>query len=272
LIETIFSLIENSRGWNALALALVSAILYALVSNVAWRLSHLPVSEIGAGWQRAATQPVLRPLYQIVRLLFYVGMPFAALYFGWIDLRAMGLGALDWADGVRWTIIILLAAWLFLMVIWLPYLRATSDVPPVSQAALSFPRRMVELIYMQAHWAFYRAAGIVFFTGVIRGELYWGALLGLALTCLEAFANPQVRSQLTRVGEADSVVWNAGQAVLNTFAFLVTRNLLFVVGIHFMLEVSVPHVRQPRAVQTPPTEPLPTPKPVSKQPPNEFRI
>ncbi len=253
MIETIQALIASSRGMNALLLALGSCLVYAIASNV----STLPF--FANALRTADTNSSLLPrtavgaLQELARFGFYLGVPFFALLVGWIDVRAMGLGLVDWAEGLRWAIVILLAAWLILMVIWLPYLRATSDVFASPNASLSLPRRLVELIYMQAHWAFYRAAAIVFLQGVIRGdEMYWGAGFGLALICLEAFTNPRLRQHLARVGEADSVVWNAGQAALNAFAFIVTGNFYLLVLIQFLLEFSVPHLRAPRNVPLPP--------------------
>jgi hypothetical protein len=167
---------------------------------------------------------------------------------GWIDLRSFGLGVIDWAEGVRWAIIILLAAWLLMMVIWLPYLRATRDIAAPPSPLRSPARRVVELVYMQAHWAFYRAAMIVFLTGVLPNEIYWGSVVGLGIICLEAFLNPAIRQALLSPGTADRVVWGVGQAVINTLSFIVTRNLLLLVLIQAVLEITVPHTR-PEAPQ-----------------------
>jgi len=243
LLESLLSLIETSRGGNAAALALVSAVFYMLIANFAWRMAHTPPTASDAGRRATFEQPRMRALYELLRLGYYVGMPFLALYLGWIDLRSVGLGWLDWADGVRYAIVILLAAWLLLIIIWLPYLRVTANIYARPSALQSFPRRIVEMIYMQAHWAFYRAAAIIFLNGVIADSYYWGSVLSLGLVLLEAFANPQIRQQLLRVGEADRIVWNAGQAVLNTLGFLGTRNLLLLVLIQFALELTVPHLR-----------------------------
>ncbi len=238
---------------NALFLALGSFCVYAIASNVA--AQPFFTNALRRADTSLFSRNVVGILFELARFGFYVGVPFLALLFGWIHLRAMGLGFVDWAEGLRWAIVILLAAWLLLMVIWLPYLRATSDVLTAPDAQRSIARRLVEMIYMQAHWAFYRAAMIVFLQGAIRGdEGYWGAGLGLALVGLEAFTNPRIRQQLTRIGEADTVVWNAGQAVLNTFAFIVTRNFYLLLLIHFLLEFSIPHLRAtsaPRAYPTP---------------------
>lgn len=224
-------------------MALVCFAIHALAANIAWRVTNAPDSNLAQQLRQASEQWFARAAFQFLRLVFYIGIPFIALYIGWLDLRVVGLGLLDWAEGVRWAIVILLAAWLLLMIIWLPYLRATARVPAPPGTTLSFPRRLVEIIYMQAHWMFYRAAAITLFSGVIPDAFYWGAVFGFGLIALEAFADPRVREQLTHVGSADIHIWNLGQAVLNTLGFVVTRNLIMLVLIQLALEFTVPHLR-----------------------------
>ncbi len=258
MIETFLALVQSGRGWNAVALALGSFCVYALVSNFAARPFF--VERFGARQAPRGLVPTtaLGIAIELVRFGFYVGVPFLALYMGWIDLRAMGLGVVDWAEGLRWAIVILLAAWLLLIVIWLPYLRATPDVYAAPETSPTFARRMVELIYMQAHWAFYRAAAIsLFLPQIIPDNGYWGTACGLALICLEAFSNPRIRQQLAMLGQADSVVWNFGQATINALGFIVTRNFFLLVLIHFLLEVTVPHVRAARPASNLPPRTVP---------------
>lgn len=257
-METFFAILENSRGWNAMALALGSFALYVAAANLAWQIANAPNSAAARQLRSLAAPRGALALYQAVRLAYYIGIPFLALYFGWIDLRAFGLGLdVDWADGTRWAIVIVLAAWLLLMLIWFPYLRATLAVPATPETQHTFPRRLVELIYMQAHWAFYRAAVIVLLTGILPNPFYWGTAAGLGLTLFEAFLNPRVRARLGRVGDADALVWGMGQAFINALAFLVTRNLLLLVLIHFLLELTVPHLRPMREPQRAPVPPPP---------------
>lgn len=243
MIETLFTLLESSRGLNAFVLAIVSWLMYAIASN----LAVLPSVTGRLGALESNTRLVPRTAFgavvELLRFGFYVGLPFLALLLGWIDVRVMGLGTVDWAEGARWAIIILLAAWLLLMVIWLPYLRATADVPAAPNSIRSFPRRLVELVYMQFHWAFYRAAAISLLIGIIPDAVYWGVAIGLVMVCAEALTNPRIRQHLNRLGEADAVVWNAGQAVINALAFLVTLNFYLLIMIQFVLEVTVPHLR-----------------------------
>jgi hypothetical protein len=246
--ETLLAILQNSRGWNAALLALGAFAIYVIGTNTAWRVGNAPESGMAKTMRAWSAKRGVRALYQLVRLAYYLGLPFAALYLGWIDLRSVGLGALDWAEGMRWAIVILLAAWLLLMLIWLPYLRATMDVPAVAGAQASFPRRMVEMIYMQAHWIFYRAAAITLFTGVLTDAFYWGAVAGLGLTSVEALLDPRLRARLQSIGTADSLIWNFGQAFINAVGFLATHNLFLGLMIQFLLELTVPHLRAARAV------------------------
>lgn len=256
MLELINSLIETSRGWNAFALLLISFFLYALMSNLAALPFFSARFHVLQSSRSVLPKTAFGVVIELLRFGFYIGVPFAALSLGWINLPSMGLGQVDWAEGLRWAIVVLLAAWLVLMIIWLPYLRATADVPAAPNLNDSFPRRLVELIYMQAHWAFYRAAAIGLFTQVIPDNGYWGTALGLGIVSLEAFTNPQIRERLGRMGSAEPTVWNFGQAAINALSFLVTRNLYLLALIHLALEITVPHTRtapQPKVSRLAPT-------------------
>jgi hypothetical protein len=265
ILDTLVAILENSRGWNAAILALISFSIYALVSNLS-TLSiireQLASLESGGGvLPRTAAGAVL----ELLRFGYYVGIPFLALYFGWMDRRVMGLGLLDWAEGLQWAIILLLAAWLILMAIWLPYLRATSDVLALPNAQRSFARRSVEIIYMQSHWAFYRAAAITLLTGIVPDAGYWGVAIGLGLIFLEAFTNPEIRQRLAKLGQADNIIWNSGQALINSLGFLVTANFYLLILIHFILEISVPHLRAAHARRSAPYPSVFTPQRVREK-------
>lgn len=258
MLDTLLAIVEAERDWNPVVLVLLSFLLYAIVSNLA--TSRFVTTRLGAveSSRSALPRSAVGIVLELLRFGYYLGIPFLAVQLGWVNLRALGFGQLDWAEGIRWAIIILLAAWLILMVIWLPYLRATADIPAQPNTTLSFPRRLVELIYMQAHWAFYRAVAIGFFTGIIRGDIYWGAAAGLFITFLEALTNPRNRAVLSVVGQADTVVWNMAQAVINALAFIVTVNFYLLVLIQLVLELTVPHLRSARSAQPSTVSPIVT--------------
>lgn len=263
MTENLFALLQNSRGWNAVALALGAFVVYVVGTNIAWRAVNAPHSSLATNMRAWTTQRGARALFQSARLVYYLGLPFLALYFGWVDLRSVGLSGRDWTEGMRWTIVILLAAWLLLILIWLPYLHATLDVAATPQTQFSFARRMVEVIYMQAHWLLYRAAAIMLFTDVLDDALYWGAIGGLGMICIEALLDPRLRARLQSIGAADAPIWNFGQAFINTLTFLATHILWLGLMIQFLLELTVPHLRATRAT----TRPAPTTAPAAQAQP-----
>jgi hypothetical protein len=246
----------------AAALVAVSMLLYIAGSNLAWFYRTRPEGGFAGRIRSRAASPYVRALYELGRLVYYVGVPYVALILGWVDLRALGLGYLDWADGLRWTIVLALATWSLLMFVWVPYLRATSNIPVrLNSEVLSWSRRAVEVIYMQAHWAFYRAACILILISFFKDDVavYWGTSAGLALIFLEAWADPRVRRSLTHVGQGELALWSAGQAIINTVGFVLTRNVWLLALIQLTLEFTVPHLRAvPR--------PVPPPVPVRRAP------
>jgi hypothetical protein len=238
-----------------------SLILYVAGANIAWYNPFRASSRPAQYLRRFTDTSLTRALYEIRRLVFYVGVPYVALYLGWVDLRAMGLGFLDWSKGLRWGIVLALATWSLLMFVWIPYLRATSKMPiRMNAGSMTWSRRVVEVVYMQAHWAFYRAACILVLTTVFQDDLavYWGTSAGIALIFLEAWADPRVRRHIAQFGDGEPALWSAGQAIINTAGFVLTRNVWLLALIHLALEFSVPHFR---AVSQP-AVPRPQPSPV----------
>lgn len=240
------NILQNEPSLYAAALVLASLVIFVIASNLAWRSQNSPNSALSQRIAIAGQNQLVRMSYELARIVYYLGFPFLALYLGWIDVRALGLSNLDWADGIRWAIVITLAAWILLMFIWVPYLRATADVlAPERLRQLTPPRRIVEIIYMQAHWAFYRAAAIMIFVSAMADEraFYWGTCIGLGLILIESWADPRVRRSLLSVGEADRTLWNTGKAIMNAVGFVVTRNIWLLVLMDLAIEFTVPHMR-----------------------------
>ncbi len=239
----------------ATSLVIASILLYVVGANIAWYYRVSPGGRLARRIRLLAASNPARALYEIWRLLYYVGVPYAALYLGWVDVRAMGLGFLDWARGLRWTIVLALATWSLLMFVWVPYLRATATMPVrLDLKSLTWSRRVVEVVYMQAHWAFYRAACILLLASVVADDaaVYWGTSAGIALSFLEAWADPRLRRHVAQFGEGELALWSTGQAVVNAVGFILTRNVWLLALIHLALEFTVPHLR---AVPRPPPPP-----------------
>ncbi len=251
--DFIDALLRGDTRVFPLFLVAASMLLYMLGSNMAWLYRTAPEHSWAARIRRAALTNLVRAVYEIFRLVYYFGVPSLAVLLGLVDIRAMGLGFLDWSNGLRWTFVLVLAAWSLLMFVWVPYLRASSDLPvKFSSEVYSWSRRALEVIYMQAHWALYRAAAILFFAGFLKDDaaVYWGASAGLALTYIEAFADPRLRRHLAQFGEGELTLWSAAQAIINTLGFVLTRNVWLLAIVHLLLEFSVPHLRGVPATST----------------------
>jgi len=186
------------------------------------------------------TWPLLPPSLLLLRALFYLGLPLAALVWGrdaligrWLGLQPLyALDALlgqevppaeiaanwgDWAKDVGWALGLGVAAWTVLATGWLSARRALQgqQTPRPSSPWES----LLEATFHEAHWAFYRNGPMVAL------GTYWGVWGGLGLTALEAALNPRWRANLCSPAHAPATLTRAGMAVLSAVLFLLTQNL-----------------------------------------------
>jgi hypothetical protein len=188
-------------------------------------------------------------IFQVVRLLYYIAIPFVALLWGHDAVvgRLMGLQPLllptsemaadvvaanwqDWAYDFGWAAVLGLVAWgLFALGGW-TYWRALkragvedvfleADLPP--WAALW------KAVYHEVHWAFYRNA-----PAVALGP-YWGTWVGLALVALEASLNPTWRDGIKHSRRGPALLIQAGLAVVSSVLFLRTQNIWMALMLHW---------------------------------------
>lgn len=187
-------------------------------------------------------------LLQILRLLYYVGLPVAALLLGHdaIVEKFLGLkfrpgfaieteGAtaakwLDWARGLGWAATLGMGTWSLLALGWWAYRRALVAVGANSMTTSPFAggwALLREAIYHEIHWTFYRNAFIV-----VWGE-YWGIWSGLALVGLEAILNPAWRAGLADPQKAPAQSIRGALAGVSGVLFLLTQNLWLAIAVHW---------------------------------------
>ncbi|MFQ5342382.1 MAG: hypothetical protein ACE5F6_12625 [Anaerolineae bacterium] len=224
-----------------------SVLMYAVGTNAAWV------------FRRVTRWPAVRfVLVAVVRFVFYVGVPYAALLGGVITLKSLGLVEAPQRESLNQGGLVAIGAVALLGLIGWHYQRQVnaldSEAPPPLQAARSVLGRpwgwaflLIEAGYQQIHWAFYRALPFL-----VLGDLYTGAFLGLALVFLEAYANPRVRRGLADPARAEVILLSAGFATLTTVLFVLTGTSWMGAGTHFAAVVGsilLLHVRrsfQPR--------------------------
>jgi len=223
---------DPTAAWLWLSGSLLMAVLW---TNLAWFFRQ-PRSE--------TTSDLITPLItwrfapqllELLRLLYYIGVPYGALLWGRdaVVEGLLGLGGekanvapaanwLDWARDVGWTAALGIGAWAVLALGWWAYRRALAAADSeveVGGANVSGWVLLREAAYHEVHWAFYRNAPIL-----VLGE-YWGIWTGLALAALEAALNPAWRKGLADPRTAPPQLMRGALAVVSSLLFLMTQNL-----------------------------------------------
>ena len=212
-----------------------SILVYALATNLAWRLRS-----------RISSRPALRDtLVQVARFLFCLGIPYLALggwprppFHGLLSLEDLGLvGANPRWPATRWLgaagtgIWIGLAAFFLLLLAWRSANRGT--------VRLSLPPRpwwavLIEGFYLQVHWAFYRAA-----LAVALGDPSLGAFGGLGLIYLEWALDPAWRQGWREQAQAAERWLRAALALVAAILFFLTHNLWICLGLYWVLGIAL---------------------------------
>jgi len=224
----------NLDPWLWLGGSLLLAVVAAQASWWLWRL------ERSHAWlEPLSSWPFLPVLIEVGRLLYYVGLPFAALIWGQDAVvgRLLGLQPLvfaagqapnwtDWARDAAWTGGLAVTAWAVLAIGWLTVRSAPGSAQP-SSADLPGWKLLWEAVFHQAHWAFYRNAPLV-----ALGP-YGGVWAGLGLVALEAGLNPWRWADLGDAERAPATFVQAGLAMLSAVLYLKTANLWLAVLAHW---------------------------------------
>jgi hypothetical protein len=235
-----------------------SVALAMLWTNLAWLFSPWVDTETSTGPPNSLAESIVFRLanwrlapsvFQGLRLLYYVGLPSAALFWGRdaVVSRFLGLQRLalpleagssltlsanwsDWVHDLGWTAVLGLSSSALLLLAALVHRQALpgahehrrSNRPSVWKAAR-------EAVYHEMHWAFYRNAP------ALTLRLYWGTWTGLALVAFEAAVNPAWRRGFREPGRAWSQLSRGALAVLSSLLFLRAQNLWLAVLLHWVI-------------------------------------
>ena len=232
--------VTGSEGWLWLGGSVLLAVLWA---NLAWFFRRPRAGATGDFVARLVAWRFSPWLLQFLRLLYYVGIPFAALLWGHdaVVRRLLGLQQfelpfsgegqagtgvaanwLDWALDLGWAVTAGIGTWVLLGLGWWAYRRALATaggLDRVSGVSSSGWLLLREAAYHEAHWAFYRNAPI------LAAGAYWGVWIGLAVVALEAVLAPAWRRSLADPEHAPGRLMRAALAVVSSVLFLLTENL-----------------------------------------------
>lgn len=229
----------------------VSFLLYTLASQLAWQLQWLFAnrhSQRGEGRGRWTDLVHDRPTLilwarEAMRFIYYLGIPFLAATSGAIGTDLLGIRGTDWvegksAQGFLWEdwargAGLATAAVLSIGGVWL-LSRLLSSRSRLAPLPLHLPgaawQRLLNALYDQVHWAFYRSGPILWLD-----DVYWGVFVGLALVLFQASLNPAHRWALKDPETAAPPLIRLGIAWISALIFLATHNLWLTLAAHLTL-------------------------------------
>jgi len=254
------SLAQAYRSYPLLFWLLGSVLAYGLVANIFWLV------RTSRAWRSAYA----RLLVQILRFLYFLGVPYLALG-GWPrrplqgllslqDLGFVGL-SLDWPV-TRWLGAVGLGLSTAVGALSILFLAWNSARRGSAGQGWRFPEKpwwalLVDGLYLEVHWAFYRSA-----LAILLGDLYVGMFLGLALVYIEWSASPFWRRSWRSGPAAVRQWWYAALALVSALVFLFTRNLWVCLGVHWLMTLPFWHVARVRpAAADAQSSPRPSPQP-----------
>ncbi len=212
-------------------------VLWTLASLTVAVLTFLFVGSAQLDRWRATTGG--RLLEQFLRLVYYIGVPYAALLTGGIASSDMGLtstgGSIlgwspaDWLHGLS-TALTLGAIAL------LPIGAASRQIAragqPLGVDDRSAGAVIVDAIYAEIHWAFYRAAPMI-----LLGDAYAAALFGVLLMGVEWIVT-LIRNGLSSSPEERQIWLRRGTLLaLSAALFALARNVWLAIVLHATLEL-----------------------------------
>ncbi len=216
--------------------------LYVLGVDIAWHYRRPRSGRLGRWAETVKGWPHRHWLLEAARFLYYVGLPYAALLRGAVLPRLMGLTHLDWVKGIGLGAALGGGTFLFLVLIWWWYARAIAALPLSARGRQGESLGgdstngwilLREVIYLEAHWAFYRSAAIL-----LLDNHYAGVFLGFLLVTLEWLINPAWRTNLGLPWRSVNIVLKWALALVTAIIFLFARNLWLLVPIHWSIEMA----------------------------------
>jgi hypothetical protein len=210
-----------------------SIALYALAANLVYSNRTPRPGRFGRFTRWASSHWLPRAIGELARWVYYLALPWATLMLGYNSVRALGIWNLDWLGHVVEFGALAVGAGAAAIWIWRPYARAEHP-HAIDESGWNWARHIVEVIYQQVHWAFYRSGPILWL-----GNFYWGSFFGLVLVWIEGWSNPTVRANARDITRADAPLWTGSVAVISTVVFIFTQNSWYCLLVHLGLDLGL---------------------------------
>jgi hypothetical protein len=247
--------VELGQTGQLAAWLAVSFSLYAIAVQLTWQLRWAlqrdlydqPARDQGLWlWlERARDWPLTPWLEQAARFGYYLGIPFLAATSGAVGADLLGVkssawaaGQQGWARGAGLATAAVLATWGVWHAGRLLARRQGLNPLPARLPGNAW-QRLLDALYDQVHWAFYRSGPLLWLD-----DVYWGVFAGLALILLQAALNPAHHWALQDPETAAPPLLRLSIAWTSALLFLATRNLWLTLAMHLALAALLSVQRQ----------------------------
>jgi hypothetical protein len=237
LIEALFDYRADLIFWT-----LASICVYAIGVNLLRFLRSSASGRIGHVLKTFESQPHSFWLLQAVRFIYYLGIPYLALIRGVTNPGLMGLWVVDRFEGIALGTGLGLGTLILLIWGWRHYLRAVAEIGhgPQERPFLAQVRTLLtpwgwglvllEILYLEMHWAFYRGATIR-----LLGD-YYGVFLSFLLILAEWWLNPEIRRNLGMAHRGGETMTTVATALSITIIYSITSSLWLCMAAHLAIE------------------------------------
>ena len=212
--------------------------LYVVGANLAWALRTPRPGRLGHAVDLVRQWGGRLWLGQLLRLAYYLVVPYLVLYWGWASPLDLGLANLDWIGGISATVAFGVESLLLLAWVWWRHTRLAESPLTMQQAQwLEQPWGWVsvlrEAIFLEAWWALNRSAMLVL-AGPYLG-IYWG----LAAAFAAALLNGRIRHELRTPGYREGVILTGALAVVSATLYVFAHNLWLCMALHMVLRMAI---------------------------------
>jgi hypothetical protein len=224
-----------------------SILLYGLGVNVAERLRRTSSGRLGRCVAAVRGWPYSPWLSQALRFVYYLGIPYLALAQGITSPVLMGMWGRTWFQPgwygePAFGFALGLAALLLILWGWHRFLLITAGLDESTRwRPYAFQRRVLaapwgwglivlDVLYLEMHWAFYRSAAIR-----SLGD-YYGVFVGFLLILAEWGLDPRTRHDLNMARRDAETVTTMAIAFAISIVYYFTANVWLCMVVHLLMQ------------------------------------
>ena len=221
-----------------LAVVLADLALYVVGTNFHWLFRVPRPGRLGQAVDLTRQWARKLRLGELLRLTYYLLVPYFVLYWGWASPLDFGLADLDWMAGISATAALGGGTLLLLIWLWWQHSRLVEGSLRMQQTQwLQQPWGWVlvlcEVLFLEAWWALCRSPMLL-----LAGP-YWGVYWGLFAVWVAALLNPRLWHELRTPGYREGVLLTWMLATVTATLYVFVHNLWLCVALHAALRMTI---------------------------------